>query len=117
MDTLNNKFQDESQDKIRFNKISGPINYRYFNIEGHKLHIFGDKHNKDTLCTECENGCMKIQDLIKYVADEAVLSKEYIDVFLEIPYQFDEKWERKDRPTVIYDIYDKFEECFRYRKD
>ena len=103
-------------DEARFNKISGPVSYYYFNSQGHKLHIFGDRHNKTNLCTICEDGCMLIQDLIKYVADQAFEEEKYVDVFLEIPFQLEGEWDRKNHPTVLYDIHDTFKECFRYNK-
>ena len=100
-----------------FNRISGPVSYYYFDdIYGHKLHIFGDRHDKANLCTDCYDDCVLIQDLIKRFADEAVLTKQYIDVFLEIPYQLAEEWKRRDVPTVLYDVYDAFKDCFRHDK-
>jgi hypothetical protein len=101
---------------INIKKISGPVTYYYFNVFGRKLHIFGDKHVKEALCENCEYDCIYISDLIEYVSNREISEGKQIDIFLEIPFQLKGIWERQQRPSVIYDIYDKFSECFSYDK-
>ncbi|CAK7994904.1 Hypothetical protein POVR1_LOCUS422 [uncultured virus] len=100
----------------RLRKISGPVAYTSFNLLGHKLHIFGDRHDKLTLCDKCSLDCLYIPDLLQYIVERAVDEREQIDIFLEIPFQIEGVWNRKTVDTVLYDVLDQFPNCFTYDK-
>lgn len=69
------------------NRISGPISWSYYKLPNKNLHIFGDYHTLENLCSECYNpNCISIQDLLKYISYRSVSENKYIDIYLETGY-------------------------------
>lgn len=102
-------------------KISGPVSYSLFDIfvdQGskydtkHRLHIFGDRHDRNTICDDCGDDCIRLDDLIQYVAERAVAEFQKIDIFMEIPFQLGSEWKHPPMEGMMYDIYNKFPGCF-----
>lgn len=77
-------------------KVSGPVACYALKIENKTIILFGDQHNEKTqLCSNCDNNCLYITDLLSKL-------KAKSDLFIE-SYVYSQYWysERKANPKDV----------------